>query len=92
MSNQPTDQLSQTESDGRTVWVHSPEGDCIGRFSRFGIDVHRGVKQQMAGEGECLHCTHEEPDAEDWKIFQAEVLHHYNVAVGDEHIPEFLKP
>ncbi len=91
MTTSPTVDYPLTESDGRTVWVNSPDGDCIGRFSRFGIDVHRGVKQQMAGEGECLHCTHEKPDAEAWRVFQGEVLRHHNVTVGDEHMPEFLR-
>lgn len=91
-SNEPTVHLSQTESDGRTVWVSSSDGDCIGRFSRFGIDVHRGVRQQMAGEGECLHCTHEKPDVEAWGVFKDEVLRHHGVVVENEHMPEFLKP
>lgn len=33
------DNKREVISDGYTVWVNSIEGVCIGRFSKFGIDV-----------------------------------------------------
>lgn len=55
---------------GSTVWINGPDGACIGRFSRrFGIDVHRGMAAQMAGEGQCLFCTHQPAGEGDWLQF-----------------------
>lgn len=80
----------QIISDGRTVWVNAADGECVGRFSKFGIDVHQTARRQWQGEGECLYCTHEPPDSEGWNIFQREMLHHHGVDIGDEHKPRFI--
>lgn len=78
------------ESDGNTVWVNSQTGMCIGRFSRFGIDIHRDFHQQADGKGECLNCTHERPSIAEWERFKSGMREHYGVSVGDEHKPKFL--
>lgn len=91
MTQPDTNIKHQIISDGRTVWINAVDGECVGRFSKFGIDVHTTARKQMAGEGECLHCTHEKPDANGWTIFQKEMLHHHDVDIGDEHMPEFAK-
>lgn len=52
---------AEVKSDGRTVWVNATSGECLARFGRFGIDVHRTLEAQMAGEGQCLLCTHARP-------------------------------
>lgn len=83
--------IEQVESDGRTVWVNAGDGSCIGRFSRFGIDVHRTASAQMRGESECLDCTHALPDPAGWKRFQEGMRLHHGVDVGDEHMPKFLQ-
>lgn len=77
-------------SNGKTVWVNAPDGMCIGRFSRFGIDVHRNFKEQAAGMGECLNCTHELPDLSGWREFVDRMKHHHGVSVEDCHMPDFL--
>ena len=79
------------QSDGKTVWVNAVDGSCIGRFSRFGIDLHRTVSAQLAGEGACLDCTHGLPGRGDWEHFKAGLLEHYGIVLSDEHMPRFLQ-
>lgn len=81
---------AQVESDGRTVWLNAADGSCVGRFSRFGVDLHRTVSEQMAGLPECLDCTHECPGPAEWKRFQDGALLHHGVAVSDRHRPRFI--
>jgi len=81
---------AEISSDGRTVWVNSPSGMCIGRFSRFGVDVHHDTDEQVAGVGHCLDCAHDLPPAEAWDRFKASMLEAHGVTVEDEHRPDFV--
>lgn len=68
-----------------TVWINGADGSCIGRFSkRFGIDVHRTATTQLAGESECILCTHEPSDRTSWSRFIDAMLEHHAVAVPDD--------
>lgn len=78
-------------SDGKTVWINASDGSCIGRFSRFGIDLHRSATDQMSGHPECLDCSHERPRLEEWRRFQAGAATHYGVIVPDSDCPDFLQ-
>lgn len=82
---------AEIQSDGKTVWVNGADGCCIGRFSRFGIDIHRDFAAQLAGLGQCLDCTHTMPDLSDWKRFVSAMRCHYDVEIGARYMPEFLK-
>lgn len=65
-----------------TVWVNGSDGACWARFSiRFGMDVHKSLKDQMDGESECLACTHEPATEETWRDFIALVAKHHGVTV-----------
>ena len=65
-----------------TVWVNGPDGSCIGRFSkRYGIDVHRTATAQLAGEGECIMCTHAPADHASWLLFVEAMQQHHGVTV-----------
>ncbi|RCW65152.1 hypothetical protein [Pseudorhodoferax soli] len=65
-----------------TVWVNGYDGSSIGRFSkRFGIDVHRTGTAQLAGEGECLVCTHGPADHATWLLFIEAMQQHHGVQV-----------
>lgn len=75
-------------SDGNTVWINSPA--AIGRFGRFGIDIHRSLGEQSE-KGECLHCTHGQTDNSSWKEFVVKMQEHYGITVGEEHKPKWLK-
>jgi len=83
-------QKSQITADGRTVWVNSFDGS-LGRFSRFGVDVHTLITAQMNGAPQCLACTHERPNLADWRRFQTLMRQYYNVRVGDRHMPDFIR-
>jgi hypothetical protein len=67
------------------VWVNGFDGSCIGRFSkRFGIDVHRTSTAQLAGEGECLMCTHQPADHGAWLLFVEAMQQHHGVKVAPD--------
>jgi hypothetical protein len=84
------DQQVQISPDGQTVWVHAGDGSTVGRFSRvFGIDVHRTATEQIAGKGQCLHCTHEPAGQAEWDQFCALMLEHHQIRV-DPSIMTFL--
>ena len=78
-------------SDGKTVWVNGPAGDCVGRFSKHGIDVHHPAVIQMKLGQQCLECRHGKPNAAHWRDFQTAIWKHFLVIVGDQHMPLFLQ-
>lgn len=79
-------------SNTQTVWVNSCiDGSCIGRFSKFGIDIHCDVETQMRTGAQCLDCTHDTPTVEDWQRFVHGMLIVYGVEVSEEHRPEWLE-
>ncbi|MFJ2456569.1 hypothetical protein ACIOWK_33530 [Pseudomonas protegens] len=68
--------------DGSTVWINCSDGNSVGRFSKHaGIDLHRTIAEQMAGEGQCLDCTHEPAGAEEWERFRGGLAQHFNVSL-----------
>lgn len=72
------------------IWVNGADGSCIARFSRFGIDIHRTTTAQMAGESECLDCSHGRPGLAEWDRFKTGMLRHYGIAIADSMRPSFL--
>lgn len=75
----------QVAADGNTLWVHASDGSTVGRFSkRFGIDLHRTVTAQMAGENQCLFCTHEAAGIEEWLQFRSGMLEHFGFSVPED--------
>jgi hypothetical protein len=81
---------AQVISDGRTVWVNAPTGECLARFGRYGVDIHRTVTDQLEGMPECLTCTHALTTAKDWLLFQSETLRHHGIKIDDTHKPTYL--
>ena len=80
----------QIDSDGVTVWVND-DTCCLGRFGRFGIDVHHKFDPNADRNTECLHCTHTATTAEDWEIFKEKMLEHHGVTVTDKYKPDRFK-
>jgi hypothetical protein len=78
-------------SDGVTVWVNGAYG-LLGRFGRFGVDVHRPMSEQ-GNKGECLHCTHTYlgTTLEDWRVFVQKMEEHHGVVVGEQYMPKRFK-
>lgn len=77
------DQIQVNEL-GNTVWVHASDGSTVGRFSkRFGMDVHNTVSDQLAGSPQCLHCTHEPANQEEWRLFCELMKTHYAIEVPE---------
>lgn len=85
MHSDPLDpvDLVQVSSDGNTVWIHSPnDGSTVGRFStKFGMDVHTTVSEQLQGVGQCLCCTHEPPTVIEWRHFVRLMREHHGITV-----------
>lgn len=80
------------DTDGRTVWVHSAkDGSCIGRFSRFGVDVHNTADAMIAGAPQCLECSHDLPPRESWRAFKRAMLLHHEAVVSDRYMPGFVR-
>lgn len=52
-----------------TVWVTAPDGGTLGRFSRWGMDIHKPTRDQLAKGVACDHCTHELPGRKEWEGF-----------------------
>jgi hypothetical protein len=72
------------------VWVNSALG-CVGRFGRMGIDIHRTFEAQLAGEGECLFCTHGPVGLVEWHEFQRLMHYFYGVVIDDSVRPPYVK-
>lgn len=78
---------AEISSDGKHVWVNSPDGMCIGRFGRAIVDVHHDTTGQSAGK-HCLACKPRTADLDaDWKFFVENMALHHRVDVGVEHKP-----
>ena len=75
-------------ADGKTVWVNSATGMCIGRFTARAVDVHHDEKEQMQGE-HCLDCfaypANERPQA--WEKFKESMKRHYQIIIPDSAAP-----
>lgn len=84
------DLSDQIESDGVTVWVNGPMGECLGRFGRNGIDIHTTFEAQRNGSPQCLHCTHGPVTLEHWRVFLDKMEEHYGVDRDKlaEHMPD----
>ncbi len=80
----------QIDGGHAAVWVSCADGSCIGRFGKMGIDVHKTLTQQLAGEGECLECTHGRTTPADWHRFVASMMKHYQIDLSDMEMPEWL--
>ena len=73
-------------TDGTSVWVNDSTGHCLGRFSPRGVDVHTDAKKQLAGEGECLYCTHP-PTPPDWTAFVEAMRRHHRIEIATVYRP-----
>jgi hypothetical protein len=82
------DEADRFTTDGSTVWIDGGDGSCIGRFSRFGVDVHTSSTHQLAGGSECLFCTHP-PTRPSWRDFVMAMFDHHGVLVPDSLCPEW---
>lgn len=72
-------------SEGRdAIWVHASDGSTVGRFGRFGIDLHNTLTDQMAGMSECKLCTHGQPTPADWILFRQKCYEFYGVEVPND--------
>ena len=92
-SRAPRAVAHEVVSDTRTVWVNSGKtGHCLGRFSRWGIDIHAEYDASAAEVRECIQCTHVEPTLSGWQQFLAGMWHHHGVTVGDDHKPRWVQP
>ena len=77
------------ETDGVTVWINNAVG-CIGRFAKYGIDVHSDPTEQHE-LGECLYCTHTRTTKADWIMFLFQMYKHHGIKIPIKYEPKNLK-
>ena len=85
-----TNKKCEINYDGTTVWVNGENGDCLARFGRLGIDIHHSARDQIAGQPQCLSCTHTKPDGKDWENFKLDMAALYHVEIPEEARPNWL--
>lgn len=84
-----------------TVWVHETvTGSTVGRFGRFGIDIHYRLDPDTLGYVDrhgnpkathCADCRHDLQGQEAWHHFKAGMADIHGVIVTDENMPDWLK-
>jgi hypothetical protein len=78
----------QIMSDGKSVWINSANGMCIGRYTLTGVDIHQDAAAQIATGRECLDCFDRTADPDfDWLKFTEGMKFHYNIDVPEIHKP-----
>lgn len=89
-----TDQVETHEifTDGRTVWVNGADGMCIGRYSRFGVDVHNDAEGQVATGKQCLECVHDLPPDQAWDRFRDAMRRHWAIEIDEALRPDYAQP
>lgn len=87
-----TEMLGDCEisTDGKTVWINGPDGCCLGRFSKNGIDIHKIAKLQET-DGQCIDCEKGPTDIAAWHRFQLGMFAAHAVTVSAKFTPEFLR-
>lgn len=78
-------------SDGKTVWLNADDGTSVGRFSKWGVDVHHDAEAQLRLGTQCLACVHDLPPAEGWEVFVDKISKHYGVTISEAARPEFAE-
>lgn len=66
------------------VWIHASDGSTVGRFGRFGIDLHNTVTDQLKGLPQCRLCTHHQSSTKDWLTFREKAKEWWNVTVPED--------
>lgn len=74
--------------DGKTVWVNGPDGCCLARFSKKGIDIHRTAMEQERGQ--CLDCKAGPLEASDWELFRTKMVQYYGIEIPQKFRPKVL--
>lgn len=72
----------------RAIWISGPQGECLGRFGVYGIDIHRRLSGQHLGE--CLDCTHGRVNYSDWVRFVRGMSKHHDVDLSSLMTPGFV--
>lgn len=70
------------------LWINSSvDGSNIARFdTRFGMDIHNSITDQMNGKPQCLYCTHTKPTEEDFNTFCKKVKEIFNININKSKI------
>ena len=71
----------ETSIQRNVVWVHASDGSTVGRFGRFGIDLHNTITEQLNCMPQCRLCTHDSVTSGDWDTFRAKALEWWGVEI-----------
>jgi uncharacterized protein (DUF736 family) len=72
------------------VWIHASDGSTVGRFGKFGVDLHNTVSEQMNGAPECRLCTHGKVTENDWNLFREKAKEFWGVSVPQDAFDESI--
>lgn len=77
----------QYSCDKLRIWVHCSSGETVARYdTRFGMDIHTTIKQQMDGENQCLMCSHGKSNLDEFNKFCDKVKELWGVKIDKTQI------
>ena len=60
----------QYSANKEKLWVHCSNGETVGRYdTRFGMDIHHTIEEQMNGKPQCINCTHGKSNLKEFEEF-----------------------
>lgn len=77
-------------TDGKTVWVNGPFGECLGRFSNLAYEVLRTMEEQERGMPPLRMTITRESSIHDWFKFCGAVMLHHRINVFTSPPPRYL--
>jgi hypothetical protein len=70
-----------------TLWVHCSSGETVARYdTRFGMDIHTTIQEQINGKDQCLMCTHGKSNKEELDQFCDKVKELWGVEIDKSEI------
>jgi len=69
------------------LWIHCSTGETVARYdTRFGMDIHTTIQEQLDGKGQCLMCTHGKSNPKEFEQFCIKVKDLWGVIIDKNKI------
>jgi len=69
------------------LWIHCSTGETVARYdTRFGMDIHATIDEQLKGGEQCLLCTHGKSNPEEFQTFCDKVKELWDVVIDKDEI------
>lgn len=77
----------QYSENKEKLWVHCSTGETVARYdTRFGMDIHTTIQEQMNGKDQCLMCTHGKSNKKEFDSFCEKVKELWGVIIDKSKI------